>query len=43
MSSLVIQTPGDLDPVDRVEVAHPNEWLLDVDWATGFEFAGGSR
>lgn len=43
MSSLVIQSPGDLDPVDRVEVAHPDKWLVDEDWRwVGFEF-GGAR
>lgn len=24
-------------------VADPTQWLIDVDWATGFEFAGGVR
>lgn len=42
MSSLVLQIPSDRDPVDRAEVAHPDEYLVDVDWATGFEF-GGAR
>jgi hypothetical protein len=36
--TLVLPAPTDLDPIDRVEVAHPDDYLMDVDWATGFEF-----
>lgn len=25
------------------EVAHPDDYLMDVDWTTAFEFAGGVR
>lgn len=42
MSSLVIQTPGDLDPVDRERVVDPTQWTIRDDWTTAFEF-GGAR
>lgn len=37
-ASLVTQKPGDLDPADRPEVAHPDDYLRDIDWTTAFEF-----
>jgi hypothetical protein len=40
MTALVAQTPGDLDDVDRVAVAHSDDYLLDIDWTTAFEFGG---
>lgn len=43
MTAPVIQTILDKLPSERDQVAHPDECLVDVDWATGFEFAGGVR
>jgi hypothetical protein len=34
---------SDTDAWDREpEVAHPDDYLLDIDWTTAFEFGGAS-
>lgn len=40
MSAPVAQAILDHLPSERDQVAHPDEYLVDVDWATGFEYGG---
>jgi hypothetical protein len=39
---MVVQEICDHDFSDREpEVAHPDDYLADINWATAFEFGGG--